>query len=72
MVDIGAAETVALAICFTLQDMLGVCLGVILIPVGPRLIGRVEVFQFVGGVGEVIRDEHRLGGNDNERVIGYG
>ena len=48
------------------------CLGVIFLPVVPRLIGRVEVFPIVGGAGEVIRGEHRLGDDVDERVIGCG
>ena len=48
------------------------CLGVIVLPVGPCIVGHVEVYPLISGAGEVIRGEKRLGGDGNERVIGDG
>ena len=68
--EIFAAEMITLASFFTAQRTLSVCLGVIFLTLGPRLIGILNVFPLIGGTSEVIRGEHRLGGNGNERVIG--
>ena len=51
VVKICAAKTVAITVWISTQGTLGVCLGVLDLTVGPRLIGRVKVFPIVGGAG---------------------
>ena len=55
MGGIGAAETVALNSCFTVQVMLVVSLRVLVLPVGSHLVGCVDVFPLFGGTGGIIR-----------------
>ena len=52
MGEIGATKTVAITSCFDKQGMIGVCLGLLVLPEVPSLIVRVEVFPLFCGAGE--------------------